>query len=63
MVVNAIWSAELIFAVWTLNIVFVRISDIVMAKLLRGSATVNFILRTASQIALWSVDYISGCWM
>ena len=61
MVVNAIWSAELIFAVWTFNIVFGRISDIGMANLLRGAATVNSKLRSASQLDLWAVESRSEC--
>ena len=59
--VNAIWSAELIFAVWTFNIVFGRISDIGMANLLRGAATVNSKLRSASQLDLWAVESRSEC--
>ena len=59
--VNAIWSADLIFAMWTFNIVFGRISDIGMANLLRGAATVNSKLRSASQLDLWAVESRSEC--
>ena len=55
MVVNAIWSAVLIFAMWTFNIVFGRICDIGTANLARAVATVNYKLRPASQLELRAV--------
>ena len=54
--VNAIWSADLIFAMWNFNIVFGRISDIGTASLLRGAATVNSKLRSASLLDLRAVE-------
>ena len=59
--VNAIWSADLIFAMWTFNIVFGRISDIGTANLSRAVATVNSKLRSASQLDLWAVESRSEC--
>ena len=53
--VNAIGSAVLIFAVWTFNIVFGRICDIGTANLARAVATVNYKLRPASQLELRAV--------
>ena len=59
--VNAIWSADLIFAMWTFNIVFSRICDIGTANLSRAVATVNYELRSASQLDLWAVESRSKC--
>ena len=53
--VNAIGSAVLIFAVWTFNIVFGRISDIGTANLSLAVATMNSKLRSTSQLDLWAV--------
>ena len=61
MVNNAIWSAVLIFAMWTFNIVFGRICDIGTAHLSRAVATVNYKLRSASQLDLWAVESRYEC--